>query len=491
MILLFNPRSSASGKHVLPMSVLAVAAVLEGRYDYELVDGNVVDDPLVPLRQIIQEYNVDILAITVMPGRQVAQARDVSRALKSEAPELVVIWGGYFPTMYEDAVMTAPFVDFVLRGHGEEPFVALVDAIRERNGRRNQAGLTHRDPVGGKIVSNPIGPVPNLDTLPDYPYHRLSMEDYVLDTFLGSRTFSHHASYGCPFTCSFCGVVNMVGGKYSAQSPKRIESVVEHLVTTFRANAIQFYDNNFFVGEARSAEISDRLRRFQIAWWAYGRIDTLMKYSETTWAKMRDSGLRMIYLGAEAGSDQALKLMNKGGRQTADMTIAIAERMKAHNMVPELSFVIGCPPDPEQDIDRTFRFIREVKKVSPESEIIIYPYTPVPVDGQLFSDAKASGFSFPETLDEWCDDKWIQYSERTTASLPWLSVATQKNIGNFQRVLQAAYPTITDLNLMGVRRLLLRAAGMWRFKLKLYAYPIELRVINRLMPHRRPEITGF
>ena len=170
MILLFNPRSSASGKHVLPMSVLAVAAVLEGRYDYELVDGNVVDDPLVPLRRIIKEEDVDILAITVMPGRQVAQARDVSRALKSDNPELVIIWGGYFPTMYEDAVMTAPFVDFVLRGHGEEPFVALVDAIREGNGRRNQAGLTYREADRGKIISNPLGPVPNLDALPDYPW---------------------------------------------------------------------------------------------------------------------------------------------------------------------------------------------------------------------------------------------------------------------------------------------------------------------------------
>jgi len=57
--------------------------------------------------------------------------------------------------------------------------------------------------------------------------------------------------------------------------------------------------------------------------------------------------------------------------------------------------------------------------------------------------------------------------------------------------LQAAYPTITDLNLKGMRRLLLCAAGMWRFKLQMYAYPIELRIINRLVPHRRPEITGF
>ena len=490
MIVLFNPRSSVSGKPILPMSILAMAAVIDGRYEYEIVDGNLLTDPLELLRRRISTGDVSVLAVTVMPGRQVSQARDVSRSLKAEFPQLVIVWGGYFPTMYESAAISAPYVDFVLRGHSEEAFLSLLKALRDKSGWRNQAGLSYRDDEG-EAISNPIGPVPNLDALPDYPYRRLPMEKYFLNTFLGSRTLSHHASYGCPFTCNFCGVVNMVGGRYSAQSAQRIEQVVAKLVGQYGANAIQFYDNNFFVSESRSAEICERLRQFDISWWAYGRVDTLMKYSERTWQLMRDSGLRMIYVGAEAGSDEVLQRMNKGGKQTVDMTLALAQRMHEHGMVPELSFVIGSPPDPEQDIDQTFRFIREVKKVSPDSEIIIYPYTPVPVDGDLYEQALASGFRFPSTVEEWADDRWIQYSERTTAALPWLSPATQRKIGDFQRVLQAAYPTTTDTSLTGMRRQVLRMAGMWRYKLHWYAYPLELRVLNRLMPHRRPEVTGF
>ncbi|MCH9695895.1 MAG: B12-binding domain-containing radical SAM protein [Gammaproteobacteria bacterium] len=490
-LVLFNPRSSVAGKHVLPMSVLAMAAVLEGKHEYSIIDGNLYEDVLAVLFEKVRKSRVDIVAITVMPGRQVRQARDVSLALKAEFSHLSIIWGGYFPTMYESAAATAPYVDFLLRGHSEEPFLALVKAIRDGNGYRNQAGLSYMDRETGNLISNPIGPVPALDGLPEYPYHKLRMEEYVLDTFLGSRTLSHHASYGCPFTCNFCGVVNMVNGRYSAQSPEKIELIVEQLVDRYGANAIQFYDNNFFVSESRSAEICDRLKRFDVSWWAYGRVDTLMKYNDTTWAKMRDSGLRMIYLGAEAGSDDVLEKMNKGGKQTADMTIAIAERMRAHNMIPELSFVIASPPNPDEDIDQTFRFIRRVKQSHPESEIIIYPYSPVPVEGQLFTEAQALGFAFPETLDEWAEDHWVEYAERTTAALPWLSRTAQKKIGNFQRVLNAAYPTVTDPGMTPSKRLLLRAAGMWRFKLQIYANPFELRVINRLFPHQRPEVTGF
>jgi tRNA A37 methylthiotransferase MiaB len=491
MIVLFNPRSTRQGREVLPMSVLSLGAVLDGWRDYAIVDGNLCDDPLSRLRRHVAGSDAPVLAVTVMPGRQVREARDACRTLKREYPTLSVVWGGYFPTMYPNACLSAPYVDLLLRGHAEEPFVALIRALENGQTWRNQAGLSWRDPKSGETTHNPIGPVPDINALPPWPYHRLPMEKYVLNTFLGSRTLSHHASYGCPFTCNFCGVTSMVNGRYSAQTPEVLERSVATLVNGYGANAIQFYDNNFFVNEARTVEICERLAKYDIVWWAYGRVDTLMTYRDSTWAAMRDSGLKMMYIGVEAGSDETLANMDKGGRQTADLGIEFAIRMKAYDMVPELSFVIGCPPEPDDDIDRTFRYIRKIKDVNPDAEIIIYPYAPVPVEGALLSGAEESGFAFPETLDEWAQERWIQFAERTTAALPWLSEATQRKIGDFQRVLFAAYPTTTDPALSGLRRRLLMIAGMWRYKSQFYRGTYELRLLNKLMPHKRPEVTGF
>jgi hypothetical protein len=62
---------------------------------------------------------------------------------------------------------------------------------------------------------------------------------------------------------------------------------------------------------------------------------------------------------------------------------------------------------------------------------------------------------------------------------------------NFERVLNAYYPTSTDPKLKGPMRHLLRAASAWRYHLKFYDYPLELRALHKLVAYQRPETTGF
>src|SRR5262249_7290864 len=144
----------------------------------------------------------------------------------------------------------------------------------------------------------------------------------------------------------------------------------------------------FFISEARTAEFCDRIRDLGIRWWALGRVDTLMQYSEKTWQSMARSGLQMVFSGAESGSDATLQAMNKGGKASTSLTIELAKRMRRHGVVPEYSFVLGTPPDPMADVARTFEFIRAIKRVTPATEIILYPYTPVPLDGALYDRAR-------------------------------------------------------------------------------------------------------
>ena len=46
MIVLFNPWSTPSPKKPLPMSLLALGSMLEGEFDYRIVDGNIEADPV-------------------------------------------------------------------------------------------------------------------------------------------------------------------------------------------------------------------------------------------------------------------------------------------------------------------------------------------------------------------------------------------------------------------------------------------------------------
>lgn len=489
MIVLYNPWSTPSHKKPLPMSLLAPASMLEGRYEYEIVDGNLIADPIRQISEITRGRSVDAVAITVMPGPQLNRAVPDTRRLKAVLPNVPIIWGGYFPSHHPDVVLRDAAIDFCILGQGERTFLELIDALNGHGDFASIKGLAYRDE--GTLRRNPRRDLTPLDELPDWPYHRLSMEHYLHDQYLGRRVGAHHSSFGCPFACSFCAVVEMSGQRWVAQSPERVASTLRHLQSTYRMDAVQFHDMDFFIHESRTAEIADRIAPLNISWWGLGRVDELMRYREDTWARMRRSGLKMVFCGAESGSNEVLKRMNKGGRASAELTLELARRMKTHGIVPEFSFVVGNPPDPEKDVEETFSYIRALKKINAETEIILYVYTPVAVDGTLYTDALKAGFEFPATLDEWINGSWREFALRRDPKTPWLKSGIKDRVRNFERVLNAYYPTVTDASLTGWKRRMLRLLGGWRYGLQIHAFPIELRVFHHLFRYQRPETTGF
>jgi radical SAM superfamily enzyme YgiQ (UPF0313 family) len=500
MIVLFNPVSTTPGKQPLPLSLMSLAAVLEARGDaWSLVDGNVAANPAAEIiaRLInVPRAHVPLVGVTVMPGPQIAQALQVCRAVKAALPHVPIVWGGYFPTQHTATVLQSPYVDFVIRSQGDRALPQLVDVLRAGGILNTVAGLSWRSRMPSadgpaEIVDNPVQPLTSLDDLPDLPYHRVEMRDYIHANYLGRRCVAHNSSFGCPFACSFCAVVAMANRRWIAESPQRMERTLRHLVATYDVDAVQMHDMDFFISESRVEEFADRIADLDLRWWALGRVDILMQYSDATWRKMARSGLKMVFSGAEAGSDEALARMNKGGKAAAALSLELARRTREHGIVPEFSFVLGSPPDPLADVASTFEFIRKVKRINPATEIILYTYTPVPLDGALYSEAQRRGFAFPRTLDEWASTASQQFSMRRGAGLPWIDKEVGKRIRNFERVINAYYPTTTDMKLTAWHRAALKLASGLRYALKFYAAPYELRALQRLIQYQRPETTGF
>ena len=489
MIVLFNPLSTTPGKQPLPLSVMSLAAVLEGRHEWTLVDGNLCPTPA---RDILRAGadGPSLLAVTVMPGPQLTQAVDVCRQVRDARPGTPIVWGGYFPTQHADTVLRSPLVDFVVRSQGEAPLLALLRLLGGQGAPSDVPSLSWKLP-DGQVIHNPVGPMTTLDELPELPYARVEMEDYIHPTYLGRRTVAHNSSFGCPFSCSFCAVVAMTNRRWLAESPARVERVLARLVRDYRVDAVQMHDMDFFINESRVADIAGRITPLDLGWWALGRVDTLMGYSNATWEAMVRSGLKMVFSGAESADDAVLATMNKGGKASARLAIDLARRMKSFGVVPEYSFVLGSPPDPAGDMAKTFEFIREIKKVNPATEIVLYTYTPVPMEGALYAEASKLGFAFPSTLEEWASDEWRQLMMRRGDGIPWLDGTVRRKVRNFERVLNAFYPTVTDQRLTPARRALLKTISGWRYALRLYNAPYELRALQRLLHYQRPETTGF
>lgn len=489
-VLFYNPVSTSKGKQRLPLSLMAVAAVIQDDYDVEFIDGNLIDDPAGAIIERAKTTKSKLLAVTCMPGPQLRQAVPVCKKVKTELPGLTILWGGYFPTQHYEVALKSGFVDYVIQGQGEAPFRQFVDLLHHGGALHDTPSLAYND--SGVIKVNPRAANVPMDNLPWFPYGKIDVSRYVGRSYLGTRVLNHNTSFGCPFSCNFCAVVALSNRRWLPESARRVADIVTHLQDNWNINGLEFHDMDFFVREDRTAEFSERITGKAISWWGLGRVDTLMSYSDDTWEKMKRSGAKMIFMGAESGDDETLKRMNKGGKSSTNMTLALVERMKHYGIVPELSFVLGNPPDPDADIESTIRFIRKIKQINPATELVLYIYTPVPQEGSILLDeATRLGFRFPETLEEWASPEWAKFSMRRDPSTPWFRDTTRQRVRNFEAVINAYYPTITDIRLQGQWKRWLRMLSGWRYRLEYYDWPYELKALQRIVHYRRPETTGF
>lgn len=494
LILFYNPQCAKPGYQRLPAAIFQVASLIEDIYTYEIIDANLrqhADYCELIISKIKQ--GAKYLAISVMPGPQLTSTVTDLRRIKAACPDVTVIVGGYFPLNHTEVCVNDPDIDYAVVGPGEQTFKELITTLQAHENLAKVSGIAFvRD---GKFIQTPRRSPTHPNRLPGYPYHKVNVEDYIAPTFLGSRTLSHHSSFGCPFFCNFCAVVALAEGKWFGEKGERMGEMAQMMVDKWQINALEFHDNNFFTAEKRVQDFCRQLikRKLKLNWWGEGRVDTLNKYKDETWELMRDSGLKMVFLGAESGDDEALQRMNKGGTQSAGTTILLAEKMRHYKVIPEFSFILGNPPHPQQDTKNTIKFIRKIKKVNPNAEIIMYRYDPVPIGGELFEAVTKLGFEFPTSLEEWSNPKWRRIQRRTTADVPWLTAEGQKYVSDFQTVLNAYYPTATSRHIPqgSWRYWLLKAVSGVRYKLRLYDSPVELAWLQKKLAYQRPEISGF
>jgi radical SAM superfamily enzyme YgiQ (UPF0313 family) len=483
MIVLYNPRVTRPRNVRFPLSILSLAAVLEGQEDYAIVDGNVDDNAIQTLLSRLAEQDIEMLAVTVMPGPQMVLAVESCRRIRARFPRLPIVWGGYFPSLYTNAALNADYVDFAVRGQGEDTFLELLDALRGRREYGSVRGLSFKE-AGGAIRHNPERLMKAPDSFPWYPYHRIDAEKYIRPSFFGRRTAVHQASIGCPYPCSFCGVTATYGTREKMESPARTEAILRHLVTRYRVDSIQFYDNNFFLREDHARELADRIEPLGLRWWCESRIDAMLRFSDATMAALRRAGCTMVFFGAESGSDWVLREMKKHLR--AEQTLELARRIRQFDIIPEFSFVVGNPKDPERDVRECLQFIRNIKSLNPASEIILYHYTPVPQRERMYGDVDGQ-MEFPNSPDEWATERWFDFSIRKNPGTPWLTRSTQRRVDNFRVVVSARWPTVQDLRLPAWGRRGLQALSAWRYALGFYSLPYELKLMQRLVDLRKPE----
>jgi hypothetical protein len=461
---------------------MAIGAALPEGVAWEIIDGNRPDvDVTAELAGRIEAAAgggdpVQAVAFTVMPGPQLVNAVPLTRRLKERYPHMPVVWGGNFPSLYPAPVLNSPHVDWVVRGPGEETFAALVDVLAGRRDAGTVAGLAFRDGEGSHRIA-PERPWPGPDDLPPPPYHRVPVDDYLHPTFLGRRSGVYQASIGCPYGCSFCGVISVLGSRQKQQSPARTAGHLAFLAREHGMDSVHFYDNNFFIGEDHARELAERVEPLGLRWWCEARVDALLRFSDDTWRLLKRAGLTMVFCGAESGSDEVLRKMNK--KLTTAQILEVAARTREHGIIPEFSFVFGDPDEPAREIENTLAFVRRLKAVNPRMELISYFYTPTPQRRGTYGNVDPLAGT-PATLEEWTEPEWLAWMTHEDPRVPWLDRRLKARVENFELVLKSRFPSINDRRTRSWGKALARMLARRRWDREDYSDPRLLRAVRRL-----------
>ena len=482
MILLVNPRATRPKNRRFPLSVMAIGAALPDGVSWEIVDGNLPGaDPLAEIVERVERARggadpVRVVAFTVMPGPQLVSAVPLARAVRARCPDVQIVWGGNFPSLYPAPVLNAPYVDWVVRGQGEHTFRDLLDVLGGARDPHDVAGLAFRERDGSHHVGPErswVGP----DELPAPPYDKIDVAEYLHPTFLGRRSGVYQASIGCPHGCRFCGVISVFGRKERLGAAARTAEHLRSLSREHGMDSVHFYDNNFFVNELQARELAEHLAPLGLRWWCEARVDTLTRLSDDTWRLLARAGLTMVFCGAESGSDAVLRRMDKG--TTTAQILEVAARAREHGIIPELSFVFGDPHDPEGEIENTLAFIRRLKMVNPAMELISYFYTPTPQRRATYGDVDALAGT-PATLEEWTEPQWVDWMTHENPRVPWMDGRLRARVQDFELVLRSRFPSVHDHRTRSWGKALGRVLAHRRWQRGDFDAPRALRTIRRL-----------
>jgi radical SAM superfamily enzyme YgiQ (UPF0313 family) len=315
----------------------------------------------------LRRVDYDIVASSALVGISTITStapRAYAIADKVRAMGIPVLMGGPHVTYLVDEALE--HADFVIRGEGEAPLAAFIDAWE--NGRDFSAVPNLSRKIDGRVVHNPMVPTArDLDTI---PFTDLSL----LKPDPKRRRFRPPipvlTSRGCPFDCSFCSVTGMFGRKYRFRST---ENIVEELRRyDHPKNSVFFYDDNFAADRARTKELLRAMirERFRFSWTTQVRADVARDLELVR--LMKRAGCHTLYIGFESVNPGSLDSMKK--KQTVEDLVLAARVLRRHRIGIHGMFVLGFDQDDWKTVKKTVKFAKKARLSTTQFLIL----TPLP-----------------------------------------------------------------------------------------------------------------
>ena len=371
---ILNTENMYGGKFP-PLGLLSIASMLiqEG-HSVELIESNNYNQK--DITKKISEINPDLIGFSVNSLTYASSLKVIQR-VKELHPDVAIMIGGPHVTAEPGKVLSSGYIDFAIRGEGEQTCVELVKQLEDNQDIEKVLGISYRK--NGKVVHNPVRPlISNLDSLPFPAYHLLgdiSCYGIKRETNL-KPVLTCMTSRGCPFACIFCCTKLATGraGNWRGHSVGYVVNLIEYLIKVFGIKELSIQDDCFTYDMERVELICDELIKRgldkKICWRAGNgtRADTVTK---SLLKKMKNAGCYHIGYGMESGNQEILSKNGKG--ETLEQIRDAAVWSKQAGIRTNGSFIIGLYGDTEKTMHETIEFAKSLP-LDQASFNIMQPY---------------------------------------------------------------------------------------------------------------------
>lgn len=316
----------------------------------------------------IEKCQPEIFGFSIIDGN-VDASLAMAHLVKAKYPHIKIAFGGnaiekfnfgYLPGSY--VISEYKFIDFFVRGDGEDTFVELLKSKRTEEELKNIQGLIWWNDKQ-QIVHNPPRTNINMDILPYPDYSALE------DNFYYKSTYRYNVplvmSRGCPYRCSFCSVPEYIP-QFRHRTVDSVIEEIEHWLLKGK-NAFFCHDsiingNPKWLREFCEKIIARGLGNGAITWGGNMRLQQQMRDLDTMRLYYK-AGLRRMITGFESAAHPVLKHMKKytdveGVVEIFENVRTINRENRRDSLLFAMQLIIGYLNESEEDFQKTVDFIK-------------------------------------------------------------------------------------------------------------------------------------
>jgi radical SAM superfamily enzyme YgiQ (UPF0313 family) len=270
----------------------------------------------------IEEFQPDLVGISVMFTISRPSVADVCMFLKARYPAIPIIAGGVCVSNDVEFLLRAvPQIDIGSFYEADRSLPDLLDVIngtKPASEIRQAAILRGQDFISTRERATPTDK--EMDVQPEY--YDLPIGDYARYGSMGAFNFMRGerkattviSNRGCRARCSFCAVRNFNDLSVRGREVSSVVDEIEHLNVSHGISHFMWLDDDLLYNSKRAINLFNEItrRNLKITWDASNGLIAAAITPEIMHAAS-ESGCIGFNLGLESGNDQILKSIHKPG----------------------------------------------------------------------------------------------------------------------------------------------------------------------------------